>query len=753
MNKIFELVFDLFVAMIILFLSVLVYFGLRTETIVISMGKEGTKEFLEDIKKNAYFTIEDYERYLERLSLMRILCDIQLEHQYTVFEPEYRMRTLEEILAAQKAAYAGTNIYHYRAVETHAPTVSDPIDNSGITMNTQTNASILASATSTGASPGHVHTDDCYDGHVHKGADSKVFTHTHAHAAGSCRAGYIAFYYDMKCSACGQTHRIPAAWYHLDAGGNSIYDSSSPETLRRCNNCRSTDVHQVGSEIPEWAYTCGYCKDITGDGIYDKVPYDVPYTFSSSYPQNNNRASYTSDCYKYHAHKDYRNEIVNSSGGYTSGSRTLMNMVNNGLQNYCVLPSFYIIGMDTKENDNRDFPDSTRIYYSASYTDTEGLRFHFQGYNLLESVINYNRPNPGFKENMSPDEFAYLVSNYQSEYYRLTGSNPASGSSYRSLSFYISDTLNLCNETMNNQWYLACGKEANGRLACKQMVISIIPTNPTQAVFMGEELITTARATYADGSTGVILCTTNFKADATVKNADVTISYTNIKGTVLTAHMTVTVIPRTKTCTNRHTYNLKPDGSDPGCPFCQVYVQSIRIQSPNTSSMTITIGSTLQENGVILLVRYLDGRIETISSGYVDNLDNGYVGTKLVTIGYKGATTSIMVTTVCKKMPCDICGYVYDLNPDGTNPGCPRCISKTPVFTGNILSYENIDYTEDILDDLYEDGIYSCGVNDNFSVKIRNRNSSIARNILRKIYGSIPEQWLTIKQSVSIKDN
>jgi hypothetical protein len=126
--------------------------------------------------------------------------------------------------------------------------------------------------------------------------------------------------------------------------------------------------------------------------------------------------------------------------------------------------------------------------------------------------------------------------------------------------------------------------------------------------------------------------------------------------------------------------------------------------------MTITIGTTLHDNGVKLLVTYYDGHTETITGGYDDNLDKQYLGTKPVTIGYKGVTTQIMVTTVCAKMTCERCGFLYELYPDGSNPGCPRCISKTPVFTGNVLKYEEINYTNDILEELYEkgfDGIFS----------------------------------------------
>jgi hypothetical protein len=744
MNKIMEFIFDLIVVMVILFLSVFLYFGLRTETVILSMDKESTNEFLENIKKNAYFTQEDYERYLERLSLTDNLYDVQFEHNYTVFEPEYRMRTLEEILEAQRAAYAGKNIYHYREVETYAPQVTDPIDNSGLTMNTETNAGILAAAVSTGADPNHVHTDDCYDGHVHKGSPGPFeIPHAHDNTCGryTCTIGF-----KNHCYSCGRDYFGWYSWY--DPKGNGIGHDA---TLGKyCSYCGSSYTSQ-GEEIHDYAYTCGYNIDENGDGLYDEVPRGVIKYHKSTAPlYTESNITYTSGCYAYNdawTWQDEENKSARDSTLYTT--RTFLVAKDRGFLSYANIPNTFGFYLESP-----GIATMASIVYEAEYIPGTGLLFYFKCYSKY-NYANNSAVNPGFPSPITEAQLVQMFSsksNLVSTFNRIVRGGGTINADYNELYIGYSGNIDIIKYPCVNQWYTTCGLDGDGKLACSGIVTSITPTHPSQAVFIGEELITTARATYADGSTGVILCSTTFKTDAIVKNADVTISYTNIKGTVLTAHMTVTVVPRTRTCAHGHTYNLKPDGTDPGCPFCQAYVESIRVQSPNTAAMTITIGTTLQDNGLILLVKYLDGRTETISSGYVDNLDNGYVGTKLVTIGYKGATTSIMVTTVCKKMTCDICGYVYDLNPDGSNPGCPMCISKTPVFTGNVLTYDNIDYTDAILEDLYEDGIYFCGLGDTFEVEVKNRKSTPARNILRKVFISLPEQWLHIKQSVSIKE-
>ena len=71
----------------------------------------------------------------------------------------------------------------------------------------------------------------------------------------------------------------------------------------------------------------------------------------------------------------------------------------------------------------------------------------------------------------------------------------------------------------------------------------------------------------------------------------------------------------------------------------------------------------------------------------MDNLDKNYVGTQTVTISYKGKNTYLTVTTKRNLTRCSICNRYYELYPDDTDPGCPYCLSLTPIFTGNVLEY------------------------------------------------------------------
>ena len=750
MSKILEWILDIIAAMAIIFFAVIIYFGLKTELIIKSVDKDCMKDFLSSSKTNGYFTSEDYERLIEMLSLTRVLYDIKFEHQYKIFEPEYRMRTLEEILAAQMAAYKGENIYHYKEISTDKPVVADPIDNSGLSLNTETNESILASDIPSTADPGHIHADDCYDGHVHKGTPGP-FMIPHAHTT-SCGKYTTAIGYAMHCYNCDKDYPGWYSWYHREPSGVLVWDGSDMYRYKKCPYCSDTWVAQ-GSEIHNYAHVCGYDIDVNNDRYLDDTPIGVVENYPSSYPPATvGKATYSNGCYTYHVHKGastiYNNYIASAVTQPMAG--TYFDLFNNGLINFCDIPRYWYLGVDSLGYGYPGFG----VCYRADHSNG-GFTFTYMYYKKSQ-YGSWLSENPGFPTVLSEAEFN---TKYRGKYEFINAWNKIGTLGYLTpdncdfcVNANLVDSIKLCDFTTYNKWYLACGKDGNGHLACNQLVKSIIPTNPVQAVYKGEPLITTARATFIDGSKKAVLCTTSFVTNTPVTNADVVISYTNIKGEALTAHMTVTVVPRTKTCSYGHVYNLNPDGSDPGCPYCNAWVESIRIQHPVTLNMTITIGTTLEENGVVLVAKYLDGHMETITSGYVDNLDSGYLGTKLVTIGYKGVKASIMVTTVSKKIICAICGHDYELYPDSSDPGCPYCQSKIPVFTGNVLEYENKNYMESILEDLYEDGIYQMNKGDKLTVQIQNKSSTITHSLLKKIYFSLPKQWLILKDSTRIKE-
>jgi hypothetical protein len=549
-NKPWLLIIDIFAGFLIIFIGLVLYFGLRRETVMKSMYEEITEEFISNVKRSGKITIDDYEKHMERMGIGNSLFNISFEHRYTIFEPEYRYRTLAEIIEEQNKAYPGSNNYHYKEVVTEKPYVYDPI-NEGELSN-ETNESVMKKSETTPPDPNHIHGDDCYQGKKH--------THD-----SSCPRTYHGV--SSKTIASSTDFE-----YHSGCGGTMYYYAF----VTQCNNC----------------------------GAY----------FSYS------QTGCSGNCGTY---------LSTSSGG-------------------C----------------------SCTGYYTYSCGKTGG------------------------------------------------------------------------------RYYDDNGNEVG--LSCNSIVVSLAPTHPIQTVYIKEPLITTARATYMDGSIKTVVCTTEFSTSVLKKDQAVILKYSySINGVSYSkdCEIRVTTLPRHKTCSRGHAYNLNQDASDPGCPYCRQWVDHLSIIEPNTSPIVIIIGTRLQDNGVKLLVTYMDGHTELLTSGYIDNLDRAYLGTKPVTIGYKGATTTVLVTTVCDSMTCDVCGYEYKLYPDGSNPGCPKCIQRVPIFTGNIMEYETINHTEEILKHLYNKGYYILDVNDIFTISVTNKSTNMARQFLKIIYPSLSDRWFMVNKS------
>lgn len=292
-----------------------------------------------------------------------------------------------------------------------------------------------------------------------------------------------------------------------------------------------------------------------------------------------------------------------------------------------------------------------------------------------------------------------------------------------------------CGKTVGN-YYNESGNEV-GSMCC-EIIVSIQPTHLVQTKYQGQVLITTARATYLDGSTKVIICSTDFNTNTLCNSKTIAIyyiGYTSAKTSGrLSANIVVTILARTSLCINAHTYKLNGDGSDPGCPYCKAWVKNLSVAEPISRKLTITKGTSLRENGVVLLAIYFDGRSEYVYTGYLDNLDPVYVGIQNVTIGYKGKYVYLQVTSKPKQILCDICGKYYDLYPDDTDPGCPYCKSLIPVFTGNILTYYENYNKEEILEIMEREGAYIFSRGDLFTVKVQSKTHTLGGKILRMVY-------------------
>lgn len=590
------------------------------------MVNANTSNFVEAVSTNGFISRTMYEHYLRKLEDSHLPYKIELEHKIQVLEPEYRFKTIDEVIDEQDEAWKGENYYTYVPIFTNRDEVIDDVNNDDLNMNEESNESIIKNAINQSKDPNHQHTDACYLGQKH----------SHSYYGGSCYS-----YYDDRVWV---EHNHVSDCYHRHT---SIYGSCY--RLETCGNTRAvyshTDNGNYGSTL------CPTCKTEVYDGYVDRYK--------------------CSDC------------------GASMGA----------------------------------------IYYNIT-TYHCGNLLH-QGKGTTNSV-----------------------------------SSSCSASS-RNLVCTISTTSAICGLTGAWQgstgYNLSCGKE-QGRYylehirvdeSCHQLIRTMVATHPIQKVYINEPLITTATLTFLDGSTKVIISNSNFIANQFVNNKSVILSYSQTIYGILqnnTCNIVVTVIPRTKICSNGHTYKLRSDGSDPLCPYCAAWLSRLDVHHPSSRELSIFKGSTLEQNGVILLATYMNGRTEFLTSGYVNNLDINYVGVQTVTVSYKGMYNTIKVITKRNLKTCNTCGKLYELMPDNMDPGCPFCKALIPVFTGNILSYYSKTYSSEILRTLYENERYYMKEGDYFTIKISNLTVKNANNFLSMGYNPMEIKSIQVQIGDKIRD-
>ncbi len=322
-------------------------------------------------------------------------------------------------------------------------------------------------------------------------------------------------------------------------------------------------------------------------------------------------------------------------------------------------------------------------------------------------------------------------------YYSVSAGSKCSSCGYGN---YITPSYDsLCYQGTSSTVY-HCNLTEDTTIDCGSIVESIIATNPIQKVARGDAYITTAVITFKDGSSRTVVCTSDFSTNTLVQNSTVTLYYQYvIDGITYTkaCNIIMTVVPKSKTCMNGHVYNLNQDGTDPGCPYCRGWLRSLTIFVPSGKSLTMfrNPSGSLETEGVGLLAVYLDGHTEYVYNGYTDNLDPDYVGTQTVTIGFKGLTTSLTVNVIRNRKKCDVCGLYYNLYMDDTDPGCPYCKAKVPVFTGHVKKYISATYEDEIAEALFEgNGVYYFRRGDVFTVGTESRKTASGLSIIGRLF-------------------
>jgi rubrerythrin len=264
---------------------------------------------------------------------------------------------------------------------------------------------------------------------------------------------------------------------------------------------------------------------------------------------------------------------------------------------------------------------------------------------------------------------------------------------------------------------------------CAQVVESITATNPSQTINKGDSIMTTATATYLDGHTGVVNCTSNFNPNQ-IGAQTVTLTYSGLVGNAKTTGSRTCTVNVTVRETNIPSYlTVTPSSNDVYNGTEPYYTVVVTYMNGNTKTITSgytktgwstgygmkTVVFSYTENGktvmcsIIINVKpnivsievtpaqqtverykepyftvkawYEDGAYSYVSSYTTSGFNKNNISTQSVTIQYKEnlitRSSNVRVTVTPMKVICPQCGNGYFLDENDFDQGCPIC--KTTV--------------------------------------------------------------------------
>lgn len=198
----------------------------------------------------------------------------------------------------------------------------------------------------------------------------------------------------------------------------------------------------------------------------------------------------------------------------------------------------------------------------------------------------------------------------------------------------------------------SCGKAQDNTPVCNQVVTSVTATNPTQNVVQGSNIITTATATYLDGHTGTVNCSSNYNPNK-IGTQTVTLTHSGKVGDGKTIG--------TRTCTTKVTVRSAAT------------LTSI-IATPTTQSIT-----RYTDPSFTVRACYNDGSDKIITGYSLSGFDRNTLGLQTVTISYSeyGITKTTKASVIVKNLTrtCSVCETVYELDDQDKDHGCPVCSS------------------------------------------------------------------------------
>lgn len=257
--------------------------------------------------------------------------------------------------------------------------------------------------------------------------------------------------------------------------------------------------------------------------------------------------------------------------------------------------------------------------------------------------------------------------------------------------------------------------EDKGCPICNNKVLEISIEPNFYIVPLGEELILEVTATYLSGkSEKVTGWTSNFNGNKPGLQ-QVMVFYENVVTSiqVFVESETDTICPNCNSIYSKIEYPNE-------CPFCSRIVMGIELNLNNGEK--VKLGSELNLSVTLL---YFNGYRELAKDGWeITGYQSNVLGKQNILVTYGEYETSLWIEVV-EHLNSNICeeGHDYFLEPGGEDPGCPYC--NNPDHTTELTStYMDGFYTNDILDELYTNGVYYFKDGDYLTITISIHNNA-----------------------------
>ncbi len=255
---------------------------------------------------------------------------------------------------------------------------------------------------------------------------------------------------------------------------------------------------------------------------------------------------------------------------------------------------------------------------------------------------------------------------------------------------------------------------------CSETVINISAAPENITVKRYDNIDLTVNATYANNSVRQV---TDWSIDRTTSEEGVftvTVTYKNATTTI-----SLTVLPTsTKECSICGLfYNA---GEYPnGCPVCSKDLIGIEAYLV-TGSMLIQRGTT--PNIAVVLIFKDDHREIELDDYTITDYEPFIMGEQTIAVTYAGfhTTLDIEVVNTLDSITCPN-GHIYYRNEDGNDSGCPYCNIVEEV--NEEVYFFDITYTSEILEELYQEGIYYFKEQHYVSVEVSKKQKSLLTKI------------------------